>query len=54
LSRVVKRKLDGILNDIKGMRGGDLTFDASGGRVKEGSEGEGRARRRAADVIRRH
>jgi len=44
LSRVVKGKLDGLMNDINELGGRDLTFDASGGRVKEGGRGrEGRA-----------
>ena len=40
-SRVVKRKLDGPFNDINGLRGGGLTFDALGGRVKEGGQERG-------------
>jgi hypothetical protein len=46
LSRVVKGKLDGVLNDINGLRGGEWTFDAAGGRVKE--EGRERGASRAA------
>jgi hypothetical protein len=42
MSRVVKGKLDGLFKDISGLCGGDWTFDASGGRVKEGRGSEGR------------
>jgi len=47
LSRVVKRKLDGVLNDINGLACGDLTFDALGRRVKEERGNDERAGRRA-------
>ena len=54
LSRVVKGKLDGVLNDINWLSGFGLTFDAAGGRVKEGRGNDGRAERRAVEVIKRH
>jgi len=41
------------LNDISGLSGGGLTFDASGRRVKEGSGSEGRVGRRAELFMRR-
>ena len=47
LSRVVKRKLDGLVNDFNGLGGGRLTFDASGGRVKGERGSDGRVGRRA-------
>jgi hypothetical protein len=53
LSRVVKRKLDRVLNDINGLNGGGLTIDASGGRVKEGGGSEGWAGRRVRVSIKK-
>ena len=53
LSRVVKRKLDALSNDFNGLRGGELTFDAEGGRVKGERGSDGRVGRRGAEVIRR-
>jgi len=41
-SRVVKRKLDGVLSDINDLRTSDWTFDAAGGGVKEGEQERGR------------
>jgi hypothetical protein len=37
MSRVVKRRLDGVFNDINGLCGGGWTFCPSAGRVKAGA-----------------
>ena len=47
---VVKRKFDDRLNDFNGLCGSDLTFDASGGGVKEGGQGRG-AGRAASGIV---
>jgi hypothetical protein len=53
MSRVVKRKLDGVVKDINGLGDGGLTFDAAGGRVKGQRGNDERAGRRAELFMRR-